>query len=213
MTLHTGELIDFVKVAFCVDYLQDLTEHLLMKVDKLETDLKEMKQKLDRLEQLEANLLIGEIASRTEKEMVNYILKDCPDVDTSYITIHQLERTLYGRWSCLSINLSEDQTKNAKQNWDDLEKQLKPLPYNLYKIIGHFKADRNIYAHAKFDTQTVLHKNSLDQKVKDDCSQLLRIFRLSFRYIAGQMLVQLILLYWYFVLFSFCTVICVKFMT
>ena len=112
--------------------------------------------------------------------MVNYILKDCPDVDTSYITIHQLERTLHGRWSRLSINLSEDQIKNAKQNWDDLEKQLKPLPYNLYKIIGHFKADRNIYAHAKFDTQTVLHKNSLDQKVKmifHSCLEFFVIFQ------------------------------------
>jgi len=68
---QTGESIDLIEVANCVVCLQDLTSHHFKMINKLETDLKEMKQKLDRLEQLEATLLISEIAIRTEKEMVN----------------------------------------------------------------------------------------------------------------------------------------------
>ena len=189
--LQGGGSINLLEVARCVDFLGDLTKHLFTKVDILETDLNEMKQKLnemkqklDRLEQLEANLLMGEIASRTEKEMVNYILKDCPDVNKSYITIHHLEKTLYsyGRRS-LSTDLSEDQVMKAKQNWDDLDKRLKrltePLSYNVYEVIDHLKADRNRQAHPKFDVQTAsdqVDKILSDPKVKDDCSKLLTIF-------------------------------------
>ena len=78
------------------------------KLHEMEKKLHEMKNKLDKLEHLEAYLLIGEIASREEREMAKHILKDFPEINKSYITFNQIDMTINGTSQCPSIKLSQE---------------------------------------------------------------------------------------------------------
>ena len=83
------------------------------KLHEMEKKLHEMKNKLGKLEHLEAHLLIGEIASREEREMAKHILKDFPEINKrEHPSVHQL---------------NYHKNKIADQNWSDIEKQLSLL--------------------------------------------------------------------------------------
>jgi len=177
--IQSGGQISIEDVAQAIDLLRDMTAHLFEIVNALTAELKEVKKKLERLEQLEANLLIGQIANSVEKEIVGYVLKDCPGIDKRYITIYQLDVTLFSPSNHQSIRLSDDKIEAAKKRWSNLDQKIKPLrSRNLYGMIQNFKYQRNVHAHPDFNIETVsdeLDKLPLDERTRDDCSQLLEI--------------------------------------
>jgi len=119
--IQSGGQISIEDVAKSIELLRDITAHLFEIMNLLTAELKEVKKKLERLEQLEANLLIGEIAISVEKEIVKYVLKDCPGVDKRYISIYQLDMTPYRPYNHQSIPLSEGEIEAAKKNWSYLD--------------------------------------------------------------------------------------------
>ena len=178
--LQSGEELNLDEVAQAVDLLRVFTSQLFTKinclesqVNNLQSEIKVLKDRLVQWEKLEANLLVGEIANAVEKEMVKYILKDCPNEDRSYLTLYQLEQILASAKRpgnhCEPIQLLPDQIKTTNENYGRLiHDHLKPKG-NLKGMIQQFE----IYKYAL----SFLSKLSgeLDKLSKTDISELVRI--------------------------------------
>ena len=93
-----------------------------------------------KLKMLEEDVLLGQIAFKTEREIVRYILRDTDVQQTNkYITmaIDLLESALDPALKCRQskqIFSSQEQIEKANANWDRLNKDLK-LDYELYGAI------------------------------------------------------------------------------
>ena len=147
--LQSGEELNLDEVAQAVDLLRVFTSQLFTKinclesqVNNLQSELKVLKDRQIQWEKLEANLLVGEIANAVEKEMVKYILKDCPNEDRSYLTLYQLEQILASVKRpgnhCETFQLLPDQIKTANENYGRLiHYHLKPKG-NLKGMIQQF---------------------------------------------------------------------------
>ena len=98
MCVQSGEEFDVNKVAIVIDKLSQVIMCLFDKVDSLEKKMKELKQEWMKLKMLEEDVLLGQIALVTEKEIVKCILRDTDVQQTKYITINELESALDPAW-------------------------------------------------------------------------------------------------------------------
>ena len=91
--------------------------------------------------QTQTSRLIGHLAHRVEKGIVQYILRDTGVEETYFVTINQLDNILNGncgrrRLKTLSL---ESQTEKANENWDRLEQAINADSL-LYSSIDYFKS-------------------------------------------------------------------------
>ena len=152
-------------------------------MDDLKKQLKEQKEIVKELSEewkkLEEDLLIGQMVSIIEKEMVKYILKDA-EIEIDYITIKNLSDALNGRTTPYSKGMfkSRKQEMKANENWARLDDVLN-LDSQVYCAIDSFKQIRNYKAHPKLkvaDVRSRLSAFQLDDKDKAMISRMTDIW-------------------------------------
>ena len=114
--------------------------------------LVELKQKVDCLERenekYRIQLLIGQVASSLEEEIVKKILKDTGS-ERCHVTLQQIEDIINGKRSRLlpeEFLETPNQKQKADDNWSHLELDYK-VEGRHYSLISKFKSGRNPIAH------------------------------------------------------------------
>ena len=138
--IENGDDIDLANVAELINSVKNVVNRLLQKIDGLEKRVK-------MLESLYRDILIGQIAMKLEKVLVEHILKDA-NGDKRYVTLGLLGNAIDGDGSrrCRGIFLSDDEKQKTINNWDILDKTLKLKPAH-YRAIDDLKHKRNSKAH------------------------------------------------------------------
>ena len=111
---------------------------------------KELKDLRENLEQLEVDILIGQLAISVEEEIVKYILKGT-GISTRYITIRNIDDALRCGYEHNSyskeIFTSREQEDKARQNKAKLTTDFPSIDGRMYRAIEHYKQTRKIQAH------------------------------------------------------------------
>ena len=174
------------ELATIVDALKEPIKCLFNDMDDLKKQLKEQKEivkelseEWKKLKKFEEDLLIGQMVSIIEKEMVKYILKDA-EIEIDYITIKNLSDALNGRTTPYSKGMfkSRKQEMKANENWARLDDVLN-LDSQVYCAIDSFKQNRNYKAHPKLKVDDVcshLSTFQLDEKDKAMISRMTDIW-------------------------------------
>ena len=175
-----NEEFDVNKVAIVNDKLSQVIMCLFDKVDSLEKETKELKQEWMKLKMLEEDVLLGQIALITEKEIVKCILRDTDVQQTKHITINQLESVLDPARKCWQqskqIFSFQEQIEKAIANWDRLDKGLK-LDYKLYGATQTRKMQRDIKAHPNLSLENVDLSRLSNSEDKEIASKLIKVLK------------------------------------
>ena len=178
MYIQSGEPLDLETLAVVIDALKEVVVSCLFDKDttfekELEVQRKEMKNlkdKWEKLKKLEDDLFIGQMASSLEKEIVKYILQDTGvKCKIEYITIRDIDDALRGYVHSHSkeIFTSSEQEDKAKQNKAKLSADFPSINGDLYRAIHHHKHCRNIQAHPEINITSVrarLAESQLEDK-------------------------------------------------
>ena len=150
LVVQSDDDINFNDVAVVIECLGNVLKYLLTQNDSLQESVKQLEDRVKHLEKLEEALLVGQIASKVEKVLVQKILDGTNVSDFRYLTIDQLENALSdcGRKSRQSKNIfkSKEDVSKGNENWDTLETTFQ-LDSDLYGAIQSLKSNRNIMAH------------------------------------------------------------------
>ena len=141
LLIQTGDNIDLEDIAAILQCSLTSVKYLV-----------ELKQKVDCLERenekYRIQLLIGQIASSLEEEIVKKILKGTGS-ERCHVTLQQIEDTIDGKKSRLlpeKFLETHDQKQKADDNWSHMEDDYK-VEGEHYSLISKFKSGRNPIAH------------------------------------------------------------------
>lgn len=131
-----------LKIVFdVIECLRETVRHLFDEMDSLRSRLKQQ-------ETLATDLLVGQLTSKLEKEIVAEIFRDTDvEIDLYYVTLIPVEIAFKETTSRRAkIFLSQEQKEKAAKNWDHLE-ELLGLDVGIYGAIENMKVSRNALAH------------------------------------------------------------------
>ena len=152
MHVQSHEPLEVEKFAVILDEVKYAVEALFEKEDTMEEELKYLQEKLEELQELEVDILIGQLAVSVEEEIVKYILKGT-GISTCYIMIRNIDDALrcgYEHDSCSKdIFTSREQEDKAKQNKAKLSADFPSINGGMYCSIEYYKQTRNIRTHPK----------------------------------------------------------------
>ena len=148
-------------------------------IQVLKEEVKDLKEKYGKLKELEEDLLIGQMAILTEKEIVNYMLKGTGvRCKMDFITIRNIEDALSGRSysDSMGIFTSKAQKDKAKKNRKEL-KEVHQIDGGMFRAIRSYKECRNIRAHPDIDVAD-LHARlaEIQHKDKETIEQMIKIY-------------------------------------
>ena len=156
----------------------DVIECLRVTVRHLFDEMDGLRSRLKQLEALATDLLVGQLASKLEKEIVAEILRDTGVQNKYYVTLTQVEDALEGRASRRAkIFSSQEQKKKATENWDRLEVLL-GLDDDMYGAIDKLKFVRNVTAHPNLpleELSTRLKTSDLSSEDKEMCDRFIEV--------------------------------------
>uniref|UniRef100_A0A1X7UGB2 Uncharacterized protein n=1 Tax=Amphimedon queenslandica TaxID=400682 RepID=A0A1X7UGB2_AMPQE len=169
MTIHiqSGEPLELETLAVVIDALKEVVVSCLF--DKADTtfekelevqrkEMKDLKDKWEKLKKLEDDLFIGQMASSLEKEIVKYILQNTGvKCKIEYITIRDIDDALRGYVHSYSkeIFTSREQEDKAKENKAKLSADFPSINGDLYRAIHQHKHYRNIQAHPELNITNI----------------------------------------------------------
>ena len=163
--------------------LKNAMTHLLtrssgLKEETLNILVKDLQQRLERLESLERSLLIGQIALKLEKVLIDNILEDA-NGDKRYMTLEILDDAVtYGDSlrHCRGIFLSDNERQLAKDKWDILQErlQLKSIHYHAIKAL---KVTRNTTTHSLQTVDEIITSLKKQTGVDDIVFELLEMLK------------------------------------
>ena len=157
-----------------ITYLFERVETLEKELEETKKELEEVKEKWESLKTLEDSLLIGELASTLEKEIVEKFLQGT-GVSPKHHTIQQIFIALQNEDDYM-LPLTLKQKDIIKANKNDLERKYK-LDKALYSIITALKYSRNIKAHPSIENISTHLSDMVDQSDKEDAEEMLRVLR------------------------------------
>ena len=177
VAIQSEENVDMNQIAMIIDCLKQSVLILFEETDHLKKEM----EKLKKLQKLEEGLLIGQIATKVEKEIIKRLLEGTHVEETYFLTINQLERACEkGLGSRQKIFSDQHQIDKANENWDNLETML-GLNNNIYGAIESFKSVRNIDAHPNLSVNDALKRletvTSCNGKDKDMVKKLIEILQ------------------------------------
>ena len=172
-----------VKLKEVIASLKNAMMHLLsrssgLKEEKLNILVKDLQQRLERLETLERSLLIGQIALKLEKVLIDHILEDA-NVDKRYMTLEILDDAVtYGDSlrHCKGIFLSDNERQLAKDKWDMLQERLQ-LKSIHYRAIKALKVTRNTTVHSLQTVDKTIRSLKNQAGVDDIVFELLEMLK------------------------------------
>ena len=158
-----------------LEALQQTVRSLFDDNEKMRIEIKQLKEKLDKSQYLEDDIIAGQIASKLEKRFVSIILKGT-GIKPNFKTINHLlqvdpEKGLfqksYGKENCEKI----------AQNLEKLVEEQEGL-LNLFGIIDHFKTVRNSKAHPNLSLEVAskyVSESSFDESHKEELLHLIKV--------------------------------------
>ena len=139
------------KIDKFVDIIADTWQERGEKIDQLEKEvqlsLKEISELKKEISELKSSLLVGQVASKLEKEIVKLLLKDAGLNRT--ITINQLSCAVSpypDRVSKRQLNATREQVVQINKSWTKFEADYQDADA-LYRVIDTYKMRRNKDAH------------------------------------------------------------------
>ena len=157
--VQSDEHLDTAKMVTVIESVDVAIMHLFDKSEELERKVNELKESLHKkpkdFDKLHGSLLIGQLASKLDKEIVKFLLKGTGVKAPDYLTINKLEYATDNPQSRLAQRLfeSQEQIKMVLNNWDCLDQS---VDSDMLDAIEGFKNSHDDIAHPDASTCDVL---------------------------------------------------------
>ena len=148
MLAQSGELPnDQVPMSTLYDTVDRFVDMIAKSYEKQGEKVDQLESMKIKVEELKSSLLVGQVASKLEQEIVKLLLKDT-GLDC-IITLNQLSLAVNSnpdRMSRTCLDANSSQVVKINENWDNFEKNFKQAKI-LYRAINVSKYRRNDDAH------------------------------------------------------------------
>ena len=205
-TINLGEIVSWVlglheeiqsKISQSDDFspfidtmceLKDLMEILKARVERIETENKKLKRKvedlekaLQHLEEIQSTLVAGQVAFEVDKAVLKCVMEaiERPDYEDLHIfNIFNMEKAIRREDNYKDI-FTEEECKKADSHWEMLKQKIGWKGFH-YRCLGKLKDSRTQMAHPHVDIKKMeqhLSKAHLSTEEKRSCTELLKVLK------------------------------------